>query len=92
MEYDEMVQLLKNHPLTWVESEEDNWFGINGHYIVINGAKFNQFFGMDMASVVVDESYCTLDIVVDSTTVNGIELGGIFKIYLHDIETLDIIR
>lgn len=92
MEYDEVIKLLKNHPLTWVEDEEWNWFGINGHYIVINGQKFDQFFGMELASVVVDFSYQTLDIRCDNAIVNGIEIGGIFKIYLHDIDTLDIIK
>ena len=92
MEYNEIIELLKNHQLTWVESEEENWFGINGNYIVINGVKFNQFFGMELASIVVDSSYQTLDIRCDDAMVNGIELGGIFKIYLHDIETLDIVN
>lgn len=87
-----MVKLLKNHPLASVEVEEENWYGILGNYIVINGVRFNQNFGMELASVVVDYSYETLNFRCDDAIVNGIELSGVFNINLSEIDTFDIIR
>lgn len=89
MEYDEIMDYLKNCDLMHMEDEEFGWFiPVTARKVVINGNVFEMNFETLMGGFEVDYENNSFDMIVDKF--GDLELSGVMKFNLDCIESFEI--
>ncbi len=89
MEYDKIMDYLKNCDLMSMEDEVLGWFvPVTARKVVINGNVLEMNFETLMGGFIVDYEDNSFDMIVDNF--GDLELSGIMKINLDCIESFEI--